>query len=341
MYQPIELRHRFVDSSMRLRSIFALFLTLIAGPLHCAPAQAQKIYRIGFVTPYASETEREWHAAFEQTLGEHGYAPGRNVEILYRFGEGRDELLPKFVSELLRLNVDVLLTVGTPATKAAQRATRTVPIVMVTVLDPMHAGFVANLSAPGGNITGSSELSEELVPKRLELLKEAIPKAKRIAVLYDPTHPTNALDVARTEQAAHALGLKIHPLAAHNAAQIDNAFRSMKSAKTDALIVLTSYAAFVHILKIVELARKEHIPTMYGTREGADAGALLSYGPDVADQYRHAAVFVDKIFKGAKPAQLPIEQPTHFELVLNLTTAKALKLNIPQSIVIRASEIIK
>ncbi len=301
----------------------------------------QVLHRIGLLTPYAAETEGRWHKAFEQALLERGYVQGRNVAISYRFAQGRDELLPALAAELLRLKVDVLLTVGTPATRAAQRATSTVPIVMVTVLDPVHAGFVATLSRPGGNITGSSELSEELVPKRLELLKEAIPRAALIAVLYDPTHPTNALDLKRTEDAARALGLKVRGVAAHDRDEVDKAFMEMNRWHADALIALTSYSAFMQLSRIVELANRHKLPTMYGTREGVEAGALMSYGPDVAEQYRHAAAFVDRILTGADPANLPVEEPTRFELVVNMGTAKMLGITFPQSILVRAEEVIK
>ena len=329
---------------MRLRNVSLLVLLVLAslvGPLSSEARAEEASYTIGFLTPYTPETEARWHTAFEQALQERGYAPGRNVSILYRYAQGHDELLPGLVAELLRFKADVLLTVGTPATRAAQRGTKTVPIVMVTVLDPVHAGFVANLSRPGANITGSSELSEELVPKRLALLKEGIPRASLIAVLWDPTDPTNALDLKRTEDAARALGLKVRGIAGRDRGEVDKAFVEMKRWHADALVVLTSYSAFAHLPRIVELADSHKLPTMYGTREGAEAGALMSYGPAVADQYRHAAAFVDKILKGADPADLPVEQPTRFELVINVTTAKRLGITFPQSILVRAEEFIK
>ena len=313
------------------------FMDLLWGAAHAD----QSLTRIGFVTPYSPETEIRWHQAFEQALQERGYVEGRNVTVSYRFARGRDEQLPDLVAELLRLKVDVLLTVGTPATRAAQRATSTVPIVMVTVLDPVHAGFAADLAHPGGNITGSTELSEELVPKRLELLKEAVPRASLIAVLWDPTHPTNALDLKRTEDAARALGFRVRGVAAHDRGDVDKAFVEISRWRADALVVLTSYSAFVQLPRIVELANRHKLPTMYGTREGAEAGALMSYGPDVGDQYRRAAEFVDKILKGADPANLPVQQPTRFELVVNIATAKMLGIAIPQSILVRAEEVIR
>jgi putative tryptophan/tyrosine transport system substrate-binding protein len=329
---------------VRLRNASLLVLLVLTSLVAQLPSEAraeEASHTIGFLTPYTPETEARWHTAFEQALQERGYVQGRNVSILYRFAQGHDELLPGLVAELLRFKADVLLTVGTPATRAAQRGTKIVPIVMVTVLDPVHAGFVASLSRPGANITGSSELSEELVPKRLALLKEGMPRAARIAVLWDPSHLTNALDLKRTEDAARTLGLKVRGIAAHDRAEVDKAFVEMKRWRADALVVLTSYSAFVHLSRIVELADSQKLPTMYGTREGAEAGALMSYGPDVADQYRHAAAFVDKILKGADPANLPVEQPTRFELVINVTTAKRLGITFPQSILVRAEEFIK
>ena len=196
---------------------------------------------------------------FEETLAERGYVLGQNLSIEYRTSEGRDERLPSLVDELLRLKVDVLLTLGTPPTRAAQQATKTTPIVMVTVLDPVAAGFVSSLSHPGGNITGSSELAEELVPKRLELIKEMLPKASLVAVLWDPTHPTNALDLRRTELAARALGLRVRGVGAHELPEIEKAFVEMRRWHPDALVVLTSGSTMVHLRRIVDLANKSKL----------------------------------------------------------------------------------
>jgi putative ABC transport system substrate-binding protein len=243
------------------------------------------------------------------------------------------------VNELLSLNVHVLLTLGTPVTRAAQQATKKTPIVMVTVADPVQSGFVVSLSHPGGNITGSSEMSEELAPKRIQLLKEAIPKATLVAVLWDPTHPPNAVDLRRTEAAAHALGLKVRAVAARDRAQIEKAFGEIRRWHPNALIVLDSYLAFIHLPRIVDLAKTDKLPTIYGTWQGARAGALFSYGPDVPDQYRNAALFVDTILRGAKPADLPVKQPTQLRLAINLSTAKALDLTIPQALLLRADDV--
>ena len=316
-------------------------LSGFVAPAKAAAQQTGKVYRIGYLSPFTLPFEADGIHVFEQALRERGYIQGQNLAILYQSSEGRDELLPDLASRLLGLNVDVLVTFGGVATRAAQQVTRTVPIVMVTVLDPVQAGFVDGLSHPGGNITGSSDLSEELVAKRVELLKQAIPTASLIAVLWDPTGPTNALDLRRTEAAAAALGLKVRAAAAHDRSQIDRAFADIRRWRPQALMVLMSSAAIVHIMRILELANEDRLPTMYGTRGAAMAGALLSYGPDLADQYRHAAAFVEKILNGAKPADLPVEQPTRFELVVNLKTANALGIIIPQSILLQANEVIR
>jgi putative ABC transport system substrate-binding protein len=308
--------------------------------------QAEKSYRIGYLTPFpVPPTEgnrfRPFYKLLEETLAERGYVLGQNLSIEYRTSEGRDERLPSLVGELLRLKVDVLLTVGTPPTRAAQQATKTTPIVMVTVLDPVAAGFVNSLSHPGGNITGSSELAEELVPKRLELIKEMLPNASLVAVLWDPTHPTNALDLRRTEIAARTLGLRVRGIGAHEVPEIESAFVEMRRWHPDALVVLTSGSSILHLLRIVELANQNKLPIIYGASHAATAGALLGYGPDFLDQMKHAAFFVDAILKGTKPADLPVRQPTKFRLGINLSTAKALGVTIPQSLVLRADDILE
>ena len=246
---------------------------------------------------------------FEETLAERGYVLGENLSIEYRTSEGRDERLPGLVAELLRLKVDVLLTLGTPPTRAAQQATQTVPIVMVTVLDPVSAGFVKSLSHPGGNITGSSELAEELVPKRLELIKELVPKAALVAL--------------------------------HDLPEYEKAFVEMRRWHPDALVVLTSGSSQVHQRRIIDLANKSKLPIIYGAAENARSGALLGYGPDFRDQFRHAALFVDSILKGAKPADLPVRLPTKLRLAINLSTAKALGLTVPESLLVRADEVLE
>ena len=318
------------------------FLTLAGFPVSGASApQTAGVLRIGYLTAFPLQLEAEGLQVFEQTLRARGYVPGQNISIAYRSSDGHDERLPELASQLIQLNVSLLVTFGTLATEAAQRATSTIPIVMVTVLDPVHAGFVASLSHPGGNITGSSDLSEELVAKRVELLKQIMPNTSVLAVLLDNTVSTNALDLQRVEAAAGALGMKVRAAAAHDRRDIDRAFAEMKRWQPQALLVLTSSAAILHSAHILERAKENRLPVIYGSRAGALAGALFSYGPNFIDQYRHAAGFVEKILKGAKPADLPVEQPTRFELVVNLVTAKALGIDVPQSMLVRADEIIR
>ena len=324
----------------------ALTLALCGLPATVQAQQTAKSYRLGYLTPFSVPPTEEkrfkpFYQLLEQTLAERGYVIGKNLSIEYRTSQGHDERLPSLVDELLRLKVDVLLTLGTPPTRAAQQATKTTPIVMVTVLDPVAAGFVSSLAHPGGNITGSSELAEELVPKRLELIKELLPHASLVAVLWDPTHPTNRLDLHRTELAARTLGLRVRGIGAHEVAEIDSAFSEMRHWHPDALVVLTSGSSILHLSRIVDLANKNKLPVIYGQSFAAASGALVGYGPDSLDQMIHTALFVDEILKGAKPADLPIRLPTKFRLAINLATAKALGLTIPQSFLIRADDIVE
>jgi putative ABC transport system substrate-binding protein len=318
-------------------------LVILAAPLAAQAQQAGKIPRIGmlsFTTPGTEEENRRIEV-FKQGLRERGYVQGQNIAIEPRHSAGRDELLPRLAAELVGLKVDVILTYGTKATRAAKQATGTIPIVMLTALDPVGAGLVANLARPGGNITGSSEVSEELSAKRLDLLKAAVPKAKRIAVLFDPSQPTNAVDLKSTQVAAKALGMILQSFQVRASSELDSAFARMTGQPLDGLIVLPNDFLFTHRRHVLDLAAKHRLPVIYAWREGAEAGALFSYGVNIADNYRRAAALVDKILKGAKPGDLPIEQPTKFELVLNLKTAKTLGLTIPQSVLVRADEVIR
>ena len=248
-----------------------LALAGFVAPVQTAQ-QPAKLYRIGYLTSLPSQIEADGIQVFEQALQAQGYVPGRNISMTYRSSEGRDEILPDLASQLLRLNVDVLVTFGTLATQAALRGTSTVPIVMVTVRDPVRAGFVASLSHPGGNVTGSSDLSEELVAKRVELVKQAIPTASLIAVLWDPAVPTNAADLKRTAAAAEALGMKVRAAPAHDREEIDKAFADMKRSRPQAVVVLTSSATIFHTGRILELARENRVPTIYSSRAGAAGG---------------------------------------------------------------------
>ena len=319
----------------------ALLVAVLAAPLAAAAQRPGKIPRIGmlsFTTPGTEEETRRIEV-FKQGLRERGYVEGQTIAIEARHADGRSELLPRLAAELVGLKVDMILTYGTKATRAAKQATATIPIVMLTVLDPVGAGLVANLARPGGNITGSSEVSEELSAKRLDLLKEAVPKARRIAVLFDPSQLMS--DVKSTQGAAQALGMSVQSFPVRASSELDSAFARMTGQLLDGLIVQPNDFLFTERRHVLDLAAKHRLPVIYAWREGAEAGALLSYGVNIADNYRRASVLVDKILKGAKPGDLPIEQPTKFELVLNLKTAKTLGLTIPPSLLLRADQVIE
>jgi putative ABC transport system substrate-binding protein len=264
--------------------------------------------------------------------------------IEYRSAEGKLERFPALVAELVALKVDVIVVAGTPASLAAKQATRTLPIVFATAADPVGSGLVTSLARPGGNITGLSILSPELVGKRLELLKQAVPGVSRVAVLWQPGGHDERTDkdiLKDAEVAARALGVRLQVVEARGPEDFDRAFSDMTRARAGALTVLTGIMFLNERRRLVDLATKNRLPTVYPYREFVDAGGLMAYGPNLADLYRRAATYVDKILKGAKPGDLPVEQPTKFELVINLKTAKALGLTIPQSVLGRADEVIQ
>jgi len=315
---------------------------LLAAPLAAEAQQAAKIARIGYLTTnMAAGPVLE---AFRQGLRDLGYVEGRNLVIEYRAAEGKSERLPALAAELVALKVDVIVAPTTPAALAAKQATRTIPIVFSFAPDPVASGLVTSLARPGGNVTGLSVLGPELVGKRLELLTQAVPGVSRVAFLWQP----GALDerqgkdiLKEAEVAARALGVRLQFVEARGPADFDSAFSEMTRARADALTVLTSVMFFNERRRLVDLAAKNRLPAVYPWRDSVDAGGLMSYGPNVADLFRRAATYVDKILKGAKPADLPVEQPTKFELVINPKAAKALGLTIPPSVLGRADEIIQ
>ncbi len=266
---------------------------------------------------------------------------GQNLVLELRYVEGRLERVSEVVGELIRLNVDVIVAVSTPVIQAAQQATRAIPIVMFGVGDPVATGFVASLARPGGNITGLSQISPELSAKRLALLKEVIPEVSRVAVLSNPTNPSNVPQIRSTKAAAKALGVQLQLLEVRRPQDLEGAFQAAAQGRAGALVTLDDLFIFTHRMRIVALAAKSRLPAMYGWPTFAEAGGLMSYGPDFRDMYRQAAVLVDKILTGAKPADLPVEQPTKFELVINLKTAKTLGLMIPSSLRLRADQVIE
>ena len=279
--------------------------------------------------------------ALRESLRELGYVEGQNIAIESRWAEGNYDRLPGLAAELVGLKVDVIVTYGTPASLAAERATGTIPIVMAGIIDPVASGLVTNLARPRGNITGNSMMSSDLVVKQLEILKEVVPKASRVALLANPANAGNAPQARRAQDAAAALGVRLQLLEARGASEIDSAFEAMTKEQADAFIVLVDAALLDRRTQIADLAARRRLPAVYGLSDHAEAGGLLAYGPNRLAMFHHAATFVDKILKGAKPGELPIEQPTKFELVINLKTAKALGLTIPQALLLRADEVIQ
>jgi putative tryptophan/tyrosine transport system substrate-binding protein len=321
------------------------FLGALAGGLLTAPlaAQAQKagkISRVGFVW----DSPAVWpHAleAFRQGLRDLGWVEGQNIVIEYRWAEGRFERLPGLVEELVRLKVDVIVAPTSIYTGAAKRATSTIPIVFASHADPIGTGHVASLARPGANITGLTIVMSETMAKSLELLKATIPGLTRVAVIWDPATPSHEPSLKAVEAAGRALGLRLQTLAVRSATEFDSAFSAIARERAGAVLVLSTPLFMGGAKRLAELALTHKLPTMFGPREHVEAGGLLSYSPDRADLYRRAATYVDKILKGANPADLPVQQAQKFELVINLKTAKALGLTIPQSLLLRADEVIQ
>src|SRR5713226_7887729 len=329
---------------MDRRAFIAGAIVVLTAPLAAEALETGKVARIGFLAlnPGASPHLRE---AFLQGLRDLGYVEGRNVVIEYRSAEGKLERLSALAAELVALKVDVIVTGGgTPTALAAKQATRTLPIVFASAADPVTDGLVTSLARPGGNVTGSSYLAPELVGKCLEQLKQAVPGVSRVAVLWQPGaagERTEKEMLKGAEVAARALGVRLQFVEARGPADFDRAFSDMTRARAGALTVLPGNMFFSERRRLVDLAAKNRLPAVYRLREFVDAGGLMSYGPDFADMFQRAATYVDKILKGAKPADLPVEQPTKFELVINLKAAKALGLTIPPSVLRRADEVVE
>ena len=322
------------------------FVGTAAGALlvKAFPASAQpakKVPRIGVLhaaTPAAASQNVE---AFRQGLREHGYVEGQNIVVERRYGGAAPERMAEVAAELVRLKVDVIVTSTDVAIAAVKRQTQTIPIVMVYSADPVGTGFVASLAHPGGNVTGLSTMSPELNVKRLELLKEAVPGLSRVAIMWNPDVRGSVLEYKETEGAARSLRLQLQSVEVGHVDDFNRAFTALTTARAEALIVAPFTIGFTNRGQLASLAQKNRLPSMYGTREHADAGGLMSYGANTAELWRRAATYVDKILKGAKPGDLPVEQPTKFELAINLKTAKALGLTIPPSLLRRADHVIQ
>jgi putative tryptophan/tyrosine transport system substrate-binding protein len=322
------------------RAFIAGAAALFAAPLAAGAQQPGKAWRIGFLSTGSPTSFATRLAAFRGGLRDLGYAED-SVFIEQRWAEGREGLLSGLAAELVHVRVAILVAVGTPASMAAKRATDTIPIVMVAVGDPVGTGLVASLARPGGNITGLSNLAAELTGKLLDLLREIVPGFARVAILSNPGNPVHAVYRQEAQVAAERVGVRLQSVEARKPEDFDLAFAAMVRQQAGGLIVLPDPLNLSARARIAELAARTRLPAIYPTRDYADAGGLVSYGPYTPDLYRRAAVYVDRILKGAKPGDLPIEQPTKFELVTTLKTAKALGLTIPPSILLRAEQVIE
>ena len=328
---------------MERRKFMAVLASgLLAAPRAADAQQVGKVYRIGLLDFSAPDAARQaWWTAFRQRMRELGYVEGQNVSFESRWGKGDDNGIRKLAEELVGLKMDVIVTGGQLAAIAAKRATTTIPIVMGSGSDPVAVGLVASLRQPGGNVTGMTSINSELAAKRIELLRNVAPRVSRIAILWDERDTGSRLNADGTEAAGKTAGLHTHSVPVSSAAGLEAAFATVVQGRAGALIVVGTAKLFSYRKQIAELAVKHRLPTVVGSREYVEAGGLASYGTDFPDLFRRAAGHVDKILKGAKPGDLPIEQPTKFELVINLKTAKALGLTIPQSVIARADQVIE
>ena len=328
---------------MREKIIGFALTAVILVSVHLAEAQQPaKIPRIGYLTASSLSVNPARIEAFRQGLRELGYIEGKNIVIEWRSSEGKADRLPALAAELVRLKVDVIVTSGPVATRAAKEATTTIPIVMAQDIDPVGSGFVASLARPGGNITGLSTFRPELSGKQLELLKEIVPRLSRVAVLGTSTQPGYAQQLREVELAAGALGVQLQYFDVLDPKDIETAFLAASKGRADAVLMMVAGAiANAHRTEIVELAVKSRLPAVYGQLEFMDAGGLMFYGASIPEMFRRAATYVDKILKGTKPADLPVEQPTKFELMINLKTAKQIGLTIPPNVLARADKVIK
>src|ERR1700730_16153042 len=323
------------------------FLGVITGGLLAAPlaAEAQpagKVPRIGFLSVTSPSDRPPLLDAFRQGLRELGWVEGQNIVIDYRYAEDRVDRLPGLAAELVRLKVDLIVSWGTQGVTAAKDATETIPVVMIAVRDPVGTGLIASLVRPGGNVTGVSGYAGlEIVAKQLVLLKETVPKIRRVAILSNPANAYHQLAIREVNVAARSLGVQLQLLEARGPNEFDGAFAAMAKERVGALLVLSDAVLNSHRTRLADLAARSRLPAAYGVRESVEAGGLMSYGPSFLDLFRRAATYVDKILKGARPGDLPVEQPTKFELVINLKTAKALGLTIPPSLLQRADQVIE
>jgi ABC-type uncharacterized transport system substrate-binding protein len=325
------------------RKVFSLALSAMLFAL-CSVVEAQqpvKVPRIGFLSPVSPSATALWHQAFRQGLRDHGWTEGKNISIEYRYAEGKSDRLPDLAADLVRLKVDIIVVSSGTDALAAKNATREIPIVMASAGDPVAIGLVETLARPGGNITGLSQIAAELAGKRLELLKEIVPGLSRVAVLWNPQGRTSTLSWKEIQLPARELGVQLHSLEVRSSNDFDKAFKDVTRARAGALVIMPDPLFVTNLNRIADLAAKSRLPSIFHLTEFVDSGGLVAYGPDRSDQFRRAATYVDKILKGTKPADLPVEQPTKFELVINLKTAKQIGLTIPPNVLARADKVIR
>jgi putative ABC transport system substrate-binding protein len=321
------------------RQVLWLITVILLASIHLAEAQQpEKIPRIGIL--FIGSRNQPHLAAFKQGLRERGYIEGKDIVLEYRYAEGRYDRLPELASDLARMKVDVIVTTSSISARAARKVTNTIPIVMTTG-NPIEQGLAASLAKPGGNVTGLTVMLAEMSGKRVEILKETVPKMRRVAVVWAPSQSEAAWGFKETQEAVQAFSLKLQSVEIQRAEDMERVFAEAAKARPNALIVILSPFVTLHSKRIVELARKHNLPGMYPTRQFVEEGGLMAYGPLISDLYHRAATYVDKILKGAKPADLPVEQPTKFDLVINLKTAKQIGLTIPPNVLARADKVIK
>ena len=325
-----------------MKKLFWLLTAILLASFHRAEAQQPtQVPSIAYLSSGQGFVSSERRQAFRQGLRELGYVEEKNLIVEYRYAEGNSERLAALAAELVRLKIDVIVTSGPPGTRAAKKATTTVPIVMAHDPDPLGSGFIASLARPGGNITGLSSLVAQLGGKRLELLRELIPKLSRVAVLGTSTNPSNVQMATEIEVAARPIGIRIQFVDVQDSKEIEGGFRAATKAHAEALFVLGNPVLNAHRTEVADLAVKSRLPAVYGQPDLMAAGGLMFYGASITEMFRRAAIYVDKILKGAKPADLPVEQPTKFELIINLKTAKQIGLTIPPNVLARADKVIR
>ncbi|HEU5153210.1 MAG TPA: ABC transporter substrate-binding protein [Gemmatimonadales bacterium] len=321
--------------------ITSVVVPLLVAPLVAGAQPVGTVHRIGFLGNSTAALEAHLVEPFRDGLRDLGYLEGRNALIEYRWAEGRYERFPALIAELIALKVDVIVTAGTPATQAVKMATTSVPLVMVAVGDPVATGLVASLRRPGGNITGLTSISEDLEGKRLELLREVLPAVSRVAVLWNPENQSLLAELKEIRAAAQVLGMNVQAMKVRTPGELDETFKAIVRERPEALLVMADRLFLHNRQRIMDFATKQRLPGVYAYRELVEAGGLMSYGPSYPGMHRRAAYFVDRILKGAKPADLPVERPTKFELLVNLKAAKALGLTIPPSVLQRADQVIE